>query len=161
MALALLLLGAPGAAAAQRWDQLITQADRDRLRTARDAWMEALDRVRPANGPALAAEGALFDPDRAFEQGALPPAGAYRCRVFKLGANGTAMAEFTAYPAARCRVSGTGDRRDFAKLDGEQRPAGMFYARDPARAVFLGALELGMEQRPMDYGTDAKRDLAG
>ncbi|MBX9814810.1 MAG: DUF4893 domain-containing protein, partial [Sphingomonas sp.] len=26
---------------------------------------------------------------------------------------------------------------------------------------FLGALELGMEQRPMDYGTDAKRDLAG
>ncbi|MBX9880753.1 MAG: DUF4893 domain-containing protein [Sphingomonas sp.] len=149
------------AASVPRWDQLITDADRDRLRSAHNAWVEALARVRPANAATLDAEGALFDADRAFEDGALPPAGAYRCRVFKLGANGTAMAEFTTYPAARCAVTGQGDARGFAKLDGEQRPAGTLYAREPARGVFLGALELGMEQRPMDYGTDAKRDLAG
>jgi len=160
-ALALIVGGALLGAAAPRWDQLITDGDRDRLRTARDAWTEALARAQASGAATIAAEGALFDPDRAFEKGALPPAGAYRCRVFKLGANGTAMAEFTAYPATPCRVSGTGDQRDFVKLEGEQRPTGTIYARDPARAVFLGTLELGIEQRPMDYGTDARRDLAG
>ena len=156
-ALLLLMAAAPGL----RWDQQITPGDRQRLRTAHDAWEEALAHVRKADPAALAAEGALFDPDHAFEGGALPPAGGYRCRVFKLGARGTAMAEFTSYPVFRCAVAGSGGERRFAKLDGTQWPMGTLYARDPSRAIFLGTLVVGMETHPIDYGVDAKRDLAG
>ena len=78
----------PIAPVATDWRAVATEADRARLRGWRDAWVAGLARARRADGPAVAAQGALFEPDRALP-GALPPAGDYRCRTFKLGAKGT------------------------------------------------------------------------
>jgi len=142
------------------WRQMATQPDRDRLRNWHDAWTEALPKARAANAAQIDAEGDLFDPDRALS-GALPPPGDYRCRVFKLGAKGTAMAEFTAYEEAECRIGGMGDVSSFAKLTGLQRPSGLIFENNPARAIFLGSMMLGDETRPMNHGRDNGRDVTG
>lgn len=142
------------------WRRIATPGDRIRLRKWRQAWVEALDRARVGNAPAIVAGGALFDPDRAFP-GAVPPIGRYRCRVFKLGAKGTAMAEFTRYPDLACGVGTDGGTPTIYSLEGAQRPAGILFPETASRAVFLGTLVLGDERRAMQYGRDAARDLAG
>jgi hypothetical protein len=81
--------------------------------------------------------------------------------VYKLGAKGTAMAEFTAYPAFTCRITREGDISSLAKLTGSQRPVGLILADRDTRAIFLGTLVLGDETSPLQYGQDAARDMAG
>ena len=49
----------------------------------------------------------------------------------------------------------------FAKLSGSQRPMGRIYPADAMRGVFLGVLMLGDETRPMRYGSDPDRMVAG
>ncbi|OYY89661.1 MAG: hypothetical protein B7Y45_11065 [Sphingomonas sp. 28-66-16] len=142
------------------WKRLATKADRDRLRSWRDSWMKALARARIGDAAKIEEQGALFDPDRALS-GAVPPSGAYRCRVFKLGAVGTAMAEFTRYPDFHCRIGDGGSTSSFVKLDGAQRPSGLIFHDSPSRAIFLGTLILGDETRQMRYGRDAGRDMIG
>ncbi|MBX9730090.1 MAG: DUF4893 domain-containing protein [Sphingomonas sp.] len=150
--------GAPAASAP--WRAVATQPDRERLRDWRDAWMAALDRVRVSDPAELAAQGALFDPDHALLD-AVPPAGDYRCRVFKLGGNGTAMAEFTRYPDDQCRIDTNGGVSKFYKITGAQRQSGTIYPDSPSRAVFLGTLSLADEKRAMDYDRDDVRNVAG
>lgn len=139
------------------WRAVATPADRKRLRDWRAAWMDAFAKLR-ASGQlaALAAQGALFDPDRAMT-GAVPPAGDYRCRQFKLGGTAVASRDFAAMPWVRCRVDGTG----FVKADGRQRPVGTLFDDSGSRGVFLGTLMLGDERRALAYGRDAGRDMAG
>lgn len=142
------------------WRQFATPADRKRLRAWRQAWLDALAHARKSNAADVAEGGALFDPDRAYP-GAVPPAGRYRCRVFKLGAKGTAMAEFTRHPDFACRIGWNGEAATFYKLDGAQRPTGVLFDESAARAIFLGTLVIGDERRAMTYGRDQSRDLAG
>ncbi len=142
------------------WRAMATQPDRDRLRNWHDAWKTALAKARATNAAQIDAEGELFDPDRALP-GSIPPAGIYRCRVFKLGAKGTAMAEFTSYEVAKCQVDAVGDVSSFAKLTGLQRPSGLIFKNDAARAIFLGSMMLGDETRAMDHGRDNGRDVTG
>ncbi|WP_375398076.1 DUF4893 domain-containing protein [uncultured Sphingomonas sp.] len=143
------------------WRRVATPADRARLRNLRQGWIAALDRLRAAGqGKALAAEGALFDPDRVLA-GAVPPPGNYRCRVFKLGANGSAMRDFTAYPALGCRIDAEGEARSFYAIGGTQRAVGLMFADNPERSVFLGTMIIGDEQTAIDYGRDANRDMVG
>lgn len=142
------------------WRMVATKVDRERLRNWRDAWTTGVDRARRKNAAQLAAQGALFDADRALP-GALPPPGTYRCRVFKLGAKGTAMADFTRYGDFDCQVDRQAGVSRFYKNSGAQRAMGTIYDDSTSRGVFLGTLQLGDESRPMDYGRDAARDLAG
>ncbi len=142
------------------WRQFATPADRKRLRAWRQAWIDALSHARKSNAADVVEGGALFDPDRAYP-GAVPPPGRYRCRVFKLGAKGTAMAEFTRHPDFACRIGSNGQAATFYKLDGAQRPAGVLFDESAARAIFLGTLVIGDERRAMTYGRDQSRDLAG
>ena len=143
------------------WRRVATPADRVRLRSWRQAWTDALAKVPlGAQAPILRADPALFDPDRALLR-ALPPAGAYRCRVFKIGANGTAMRDITVYPAVACNVDDEGQVSSLYKVSGGQRPVGTVFPDSAARAVFLGTMVLGDETKPLDYGQDANRDLAG
>ena len=143
------------------WRQVATDADRTRLRGWRQAWMAALAKARAAgNGRAIAAQGALFEPDRALAN-AMPPPGPYKCRVFKIGANGTGVRDFTAYPYFECRVDAEGDVSSFYKMDGSQRPVGLAFPDGATRAVFLGTMMLGDEKTPLEYGRDAERDMAG
>lgn len=167
MVAAMLLVGAVLASSAHAgdneeldWRRVATASDRTRLRNWRQAWIEALDHARQANTDKIVAGGALFDPDRAYS-GAIPPVGRYRCRVYKLGAKGTAMAEFTSYPDFACRIGTDGNLPTFYKLEGAQRPAGVFFRDTASRAIFLGTLVIGDERRAMQYGRDASRDLVG
>lgn len=144
----------------KRWRMITTEQDRDRLRNWRKAWVEALPRARAADAGAIAAGGVLFEPDQAMAN-AMPPAGDYKCRTFKLGAKRPGLREFTALPWFNCRVGRAGDIPALVQLDGAQRPKGRLYADTEARAIFLGSLELGDENVPLEYGLDAQRDMAG
>lgn len=144
----------------QPWRGIATDQDRDRLRKWRKAWDEALPLAKTANPQAIAADAELFDPDRALAGSMLPP-GKYRCRTFKLGAAGTAVQEFTAYPGFDCEVSENGTIDSLHKLNGIQRPVGLLFPETDARTIFLGTLILGDETSPLRYGLDAKRDMIG
>ncbi len=142
------------------WRSVATTADRARLRNWREAWTTGIDRARRTDAAKIAAQGALFDADRALS-GAVPPPGDYRCRIFKLGAQGTAMAEFTSYPDFDCTIDREGGVSRFYKSNGSQRVVGTIFDGENGRAILLGTLQLGDERRPMDYGRDAARDVAG
>lgn len=144
------------------WHHFVTDADRDRLRLWHDTWSSAMTKAKGAGaGPAIDAQGELFDPDKALANGATPPPGDYHCRVFKLGANGPAAHDFTTLPAQDCRIQsdGTVSRLDY--LTGVQRPAGQIYTDTPGRSVFLGTMVLSDETSAMAYGRDTSRDMAG
>ena len=112
---------------------------------------------RSADGAAaIAADPDLFAPDRALSR-PLPPDGDYRCRTVKLGRQGSVGIDYITYPWFRCRVF---DGR-LAKIDGSQRLAGRLHADTDARGVLLGTLVLGDERRPIGYGRDRGRDVAG
>jgi hypothetical protein len=146
---------------ADAWRSVATEADRERVREWRTAWLRALARARAAgHGPAIAAEGVLLQPDAAQDTVA-PPAGDYRCRTIKIGAKGEGMLEYVAYPAFRCRIGGGEGVLDFAKLNGSQRPIGRLFPENERRMIFLGTLQLGDEVGTLRYGHDAERAMAG
>lgn len=139
------------------WRRVATDADRGRLRGWREAWTAAMSSAKThGDMPAIMAQGRLFDADRAMTR-PVPPAGDYRCRVFKLGAT----RPYAAYPAFDCRIDEEGDVASFHKTGGSQRPVGLIFTGAAARAVFLGTMMFGDETRPIDYGRDAARDMAG
>ena len=157
--------GAPAATRAMAvpkkgWRAVATQTDRERLRTWHDAWTEALARARIGNAAKIDADAELFDPDRALG-GAVPPPGRYRCRVFKLGAKGTAMADFTTYSDGACDIAALAGASSFVKVAGAQRPSGIIFHDNDTRAMFLGSMMLADETRPMVHGRDAGRDMTG
>ena len=86
--------------------------------------------------------------------------GDYRCRIIR-SARKPRLLDYVAYPAFSCRVSQDWPVQYFAKLTGSQRPMGRIYRGDAMRSVFLGVLTLGDETRPMRYGGDPERALAG
>lgn len=144
---------------AANWRTAATNADRDRLRDWRAAFVQALEQARAAgHSRDIAAEGALLDPDAAL--GGPIPNGAYRCRVIKLGAKSPGMLDYIAYPAFACRVQQERNLQGFAKMTGSQRPVGLIFPNDALRQVFLGTLVLGDERRAMQYGNDPDRDVA-
>ncbi len=157
-AAALILIA--GAVQAADWRRIATPPDRSRLRGWRDAWVTALEQARrvPDGAAAIAADPMLYDPDHALVD-PMPPAGEYRCRAVKLG--GRSTPGFVPYAWFGCRVGAGADAVPLMKTTGSQRPAGLLYADTDARAVFLGTLSLGDEARPMPYGRDRSRDMAG
>ena len=147
-------------AAAADWRTVVTDADRERLRDWRSDFARALEKARAAgHGGEIDAEGRLLMPDAAIP-GPLPN-GDYRCRIVKLGARGEGLLDYVAYPGFTCRVAQAGAVQYLSKLTGSQRPNGKIYRADAMRGVFLGMLALGDETRPMRYGSDTDRSLAG
>jgi len=142
------------------WRTLATQDDRSRLRRWRDAWTEALPRARAADAGAVAREGALLEPDAALPDARLP-AGDYRCRTVKLGAQGAGRADYRAGPHFLCRVRAQGTRLHLTGLTGAQRPIGVLFPDTRRRLIFLGTLQLGDEALAYRYSRDRERDLIG
>lgn len=141
------------------WRRVATPGDRERIRQWRSAWMSALPAARAGGGRVeLDADAALFDPDGVMD-GAMPPAGAYLCRLFRMGRVGALVSAFSAESAVPCRIGSTGRR--FAVGNGPARASGTFYPDTASRGVFLGTVMLADERRPMAYGRDARRDAAG
>lgn len=152
------LLAVPAVAEQPRdWRTVATLHDRQRLRDWRSAWMTALDEARAGGGAAaLSADPALFGADAGLINGALPPAGDYRCRRVALGARagGPALA---IGDWGRCRIDGS----SLTGFDGIQRPAGSIYPDGDRRAIFLGTAMFPDEHRSAGYGHAAGRDMAG
>lgn len=160
-AIGLLLACAAAQAAEVDWRRVATPADRARLREWRGAWMSALRQVRGSGSSAQAgAQGLLFDPDHALS-GPVPPAGAYRCRLFKLGGREAGTPEFAMSVWGRCSVTPIDGGMAFARESGGQRPVGAIFGDTDARAIFLGTVVIGDETRALAYGRDASRDMAG
>lgn len=141
------------------WKSVVTVQDVDRIRNWRTAFVRALENARTrGSGAGIAAEGVLLEPDAALG-GASPPPGKYRCRVIKLGS--TSASALIAYPATSCVLTAEGDVTSFVRTGGVQRPVGLIFPGDGPRQIFLGTMMLGDETRPMEYGRDATRDMAG
>ena len=144
-----------------QWRILATDDDRERLRDWRDSFVAGVDAANKAGRTAdVAREGALLDPDSA-QPDVAPPAGTYRCRTVKLGAQDAAKPAFVAFPPVPCRIGGTGEAMTFETLGGPQRPIGRLFAEINRRMVFLGTLQIGDERGTLRYGDDLKRDAAG
>jgi Domain of unknown function (DUF4893) len=142
------------------WRSLVTDDDRTRIRHWREAWTEALAQAQPANAGAIAREGPLLDPDAALA-GARLPAGDYRCRTIKLGAQTSGHAVFTAYGPRLCRIGAEGTRLHLTALGGPQRPIGILFPDTGRRMIFLGTLQLGDEALAYRYSRDRERDMIG
>lgn len=143
------------------WRSIATEADRERLREWRTAWVRGLAKARAAGHSAeIAREGILLQPDSAADWQP-PPAGLYSCRTIKIGGKSEGMLDYVAYPAFQCRIRYEDGLMAFAKLNGSQRPIGLVLPYGEDRMVFLGTLQLGDETRALQYGRDRERDLAG
>ena len=122
--------------------------------------MEALRKARREHAADLAAAGALVEPDAALLRPE-PPAGEYRCRTIKIGAQEGAVLDWVAYPEFRCQIGRDGETLSFTRLGGSQRPVGHIYPDGARRMIFLGSLQLGDERQVLRYGSDSDRDMAG
>lgn len=149
-----------------QWRALATDADRERIRSWRDTWATALRQARAGgHGAAIDAAGPLLRPDASL--GApMPAPGEYVCSVFKLGRiNPDAKGpDFTVEQPSACRIEPRGTLLGIAKLEGAQQPAGWLYPDAPGgqlRMIFLGSMRLSDERRPLPYGGDPERDMAG
>ena len=145
---------------ASGWRGVATEQDRLRIRGWRQSWVEGLRAAKGEDGAAVAAEGALLEPDAALIN-PVPPVGAYRCRTMKLGAAGSGAVNWISYPGFRCRIAGGDGALTFTKSGGSQRPIGRFYADGVRRMIFLGTLQLGDERQILAYGSDPQRDMVG
>jgi hypothetical protein len=142
------------------WKSVATNADRERLSQWRTAFVAGLDQARSAGHAAeIAHEGRLLDPD-AGTAGRWPPAGDYICRVIKLGSRNEGGMAYVSYAPFACRIGRESGTATFWKMNGSQRTVGRIIG-DAGRLVFLGTLVLGDEQRAIDYGRDAERDMIG
>lgn len=143
------------------WKRVVTAEDMERIKAWRSAFVKALEDAKArGDGSRIASEGPLLDPDAAMG-GAGPAPGEYRCRVIKLGTTSPAMPAYTAYPDFACTIADEGEVMSFSKTGGSQRPVGLIFPGDDRRQIFLGTMMLGDETRPMDYGRDSLRDMAG
>lgn len=144
------------------WRAIISRRDVDRMREWRTAWVAALAKARAdGHDAAIAAEGPLLDPDAGLDN-PMPPVGDYRCRVITFGEGTGTRGGFAVEPPAPCRINTIGNGiLGFSRLEGPQRPIGRIYPGTGAQLTFLGALAVGDESRPFDYGVDEQRSLAG
>jgi hypothetical protein len=147
--------------AAADWKRVITAEDLNRLRNWRVAFVKALDEAKASGQESkIAQEGALLMPDAGLDNVGLT-GGRYRCRVIKLGSAASGVAAFTPYPTFDCLVNDEIEVLSFAKIGGSQRPVGLMFDDDGSRKIFLGTMMYGDETRPLEYGRDATRDMAG
>lgn len=147
--------------AVRDWRDVAAEADRNRVRDLRAAWIKALAQARGSgHGADIAALGALADPDIALD-GLLPP-GRYRCRTVKLGGQSPGMPDYIAYPPFECMITpDKGGVLAFEKVSGSQRQSGRLWPDGARRMVFLGTMALGDEQGALAYGMDSQRNVAG
>jgi hypothetical protein len=131
------------------------------LRDWRQTFTQALSAARKTgNGLSVDREGVLLEPDAALD-GEGPTPGSYQCRVIKLGAQTSQIAQYTVFPNYHCDIVAEGAVMSFAKRDGIQRPVGLILKDSNTRHIFLGTMMLGDEILALQYGRDSTRDMLG
>jgi hypothetical protein len=146
---------------ADRWREVATDADEDRIQRIGLAWASALEEAKKTFPKDVKAEGDLLKPRAALARPA-PTPGSYYCRLVKLGKAKPKAVAFEKFKPFFCYVEVEGDLLTIVKQTGNTRPAGRLWEDDMAdRLIFLGSLALGGEDQPKAYGEDPKRDMAG
>lgn len=141
---------------AQTWQGMISLHDQEAINTLPAQWKRALDAVPKSRHSALAAEGALLDPDAALELPALPP-GPYHCRLVRLGGS----TGLITYKPDFCYVEGDTQRQSFTKQDGNRLFGGWLFDDGTRRTVFMGSVRANKNSVAPAYGTYPLRDVAG
>ena len=143
------------------WRATATDQDRSRIRNWFSTWQRALGDARAKGfGADVDKEGALLQPMAALPNAHLP-AGDYKCRTVKVGAQAGGTLGYTSYGWFTCRVAAEQGIFSLTKTTGSQRPVGLVFPDNLKRQIFLGTLVLGDEPAPLNYGTDRMRDMAG
>jgi hypothetical protein len=143
------------------WRATATDQDLERIRNWHKSWLAALADARAkGNGADIDREGVLLQPMAALPNPHIP-AGDYRCRTVKIGAQGRSGLGYVGYGWFRCRVAPEQGLSSLTKLSGSQRPVGLIFPDNLKRQIFLGTLELGDEKMAVNYGSDRMRDMAG
>lgn len=143
------------------WRATATDADKERIRGWYGSWQAALADARAKGfGADIDREGVLLQPMAALPNPHVP-AGDYRCRTVKVGAQGRRDLAYIGYGWFRCRVAPEQGLSSLTKLSGSQRPVGLIFPDNLKRQIFLGTLELGDEKMAVNYGSDRMRDMAG
>ena len=143
------------------WRATATTQDQARIRNWYKSWEAALADARArGNGADVDREGVLLQPMAALPNPHLP-AGEYKCRTVKVGAQGHSGLGYVGYGWFRCRVAPEQGLSSLTKLSGSQRPVGLIFPDNLKRQIFLGTLELGDEKMAVNYGNDRMRDMAG
>lgn len=143
------------------WRATATSQDQERIRGWYKSWQAALTDARAKGfGADIDREGVLLQPMAALPNPHLP-AGDYRCRTIKVGAQGRSGLSYVAYGWFRCRVAPEQGLSSLTKISGSQRPVGLIFPDNLKRQIFLGTLELGDEKMAVNYGSDRMRDMAG
>lgn len=147
---------------ADRWLQVASANDVDRLRRLPMAWSEGLREARASGSTAaVRAEGDVLRPDAGLARPA-PTPGSYNCRLVRLGRADRRSPAFVRFKPFFCYVEVEGDLLTIVKQTGSERPAGRLWEDDVAtRLIFLGSVALGNEEQPKAYGEDPRRDMAG
>ncbi|KGB57027.1 hypothetical protein FG91_00132 [Sphingopyxis sp. LC81] len=143
------------------WRGTATTQDKERIRGWYSSWQAALADARAKGfGADIDREGVLLQPMAALPNPHLP-AGDYRCRTVKVGAQGRRDLAYIGYGWFRCRVAPEQGLSSLTKISGSQRPVGLIFPDNLKRQIFLGTLELGDEKMAVNYGSDRMRDMAG
>lgn len=144
------------------WRGLIEPVDASRVGGLASAWTRALETARRAGFTrALRREGPLFDPSIALPAPA-PAPGAYRCRLFRLGAGPRGSRAFALAGSFYCFISVEGGQLRFVRETGSPRPIGFLYEdADPSRLIFIGTAATGRELNVPAYGDRPERDAVG
>lgn len=143
----------------QAWRSAITSGDAALIEALPSIWSKVLSSAKQRSGSAIAAEGALLDPDAALDHPELPP-GSYECRVVRIG-KGAGRRRFISFPSRFCYVSAEDKGLGFAKQTGSDLPTGYLYADGDKRYIFLGARQDAPGDASLGYGADSDRDVAG
>lgn len=161
LAMVLVLAAAAPALADGTLPGKLSADDKQRLESFDAVRGEAIGAARESDDKAaLAVLDQILSGKPETIRGATDLAGAWRCRVAKLGGSGTLP--LVVYDWFRCRIIDDAAGLRLDKVSGSQRTAGTFYDdANPDRLTYVGALYYGYEGKPKPYGSEAERDQVG
>ncbi|MFN3765707.1 MAG: DUF4893 domain-containing protein [Aliihoeflea sp.] len=137
-------------------EDLITDADRERLAAFDRAKQQALGEAENADS-----RTALAALRKAAEADPLPfsdfdMTGNWQCRTLKAGG----LAKLAVYGWFDCRVTDDGSGWRLEKLSGSQRTVGRFFTESDTRLTYLGAFFVADDAAP-EYGAGIDSDQVG
>ena len=146
----------------EAWRQVATTAGQAALDTLDARWATALaDAKRRGATRAIAAEGALLDP-QAAQPRAAPAPGPYRCRLLRVAAPGARVRGIAAARSGFCFVGVEGEQLSLTSEITGYRLGGYLYETPKSAAlVFLGVSAPPRGRIALGYGEDPAKDSAG
>lgn len=137
-------------------ENLITDADRERLAAFDGAKQRALDEAGDADSQTALAAFRKAATAETFPFADFNLTGDWQCRTLKAGG----LASLVVYGWFDCRVTDDGSGWRLEKLTGSQRTVGRFFMQSDTRLTYLGAFFVAGDAAP-EYGAGVDSDQVG